>query len=157
MPVLPALAAGAAHHLRLPMAWAPTSTDPTGCMVEVTLVASTDDGALHAVQAHAKVPWAAIVEKENAAKISCMYSHRQVPLTAMVKLVPPVARGDFKITLEAGARGPLLTDVFAEVVAQAPPGTAAPSILTFQMLHSGNVVGTRILALCHHADHVDPW
>lgn len=66
----------------------------------------------------------------------------QVPLTAFVKLIPPVARGDFKVTLDAGARGPPapLTDVFAEVVARALPGTTAPSILTFQMLHSGHVV-----------------
>lgn len=64
-------------------------------------------------------------------------------MTAFVKLVPPVARGDFKITLDAGgAQGPSapLTEVFAEVVAQAPPGTTAPSILSFQMLHSGHVV-----------------
>ena len=56
LPDLPALPAGATHRLRLPLPWAPSMpVDPTGAMVDLTLLATTDDGALHAVQAHAKV------------------------------------------------------------------------------------------------------
>lgn len=55
VPNLPTLGPGECHRLRLVLPWAPAMpADPTGSMVDITLLATTNDGALRAVQAHAK-------------------------------------------------------------------------------------------------------
>ncbi len=70
-------------------------------------------------------------------------TQKQVPLAAYGKLTPPAARGDFKLTIDVGGpSGALpLTEVFADLAARAPSGTCAANILTFQLPHSGDVVG----------------